>query len=257
MPIPLAPSTVKFRDLRWRGRDLGQLVENLTNKRVRRTAAAHLDPDLRADMRPRLSGWKPSLGQRGSAQGHLKKHGVSAGDLFLFWGLFRHFDEQTGWASSRHHAIWGWLQVADVVSVDETVRGDSGGEWRWAQDHPHLAFESDPTNTLYVAAKHLSLPGIRASNRPGAGAFDFFAANRQLTAGDSPNTSTWALPPWFLPGPRPPLSFNSNPKRWTVRGNQLFLKAASRGQEFILEAREYPEAIPWAVALLAEGPTGR
>ena len=252
MPIPYEPSPVRFQDLRWREHELGNLVESLTQGKVRRSVGAHLDPDLRAEMRPRLPGWRPSLGQHRSARGHLHKHGVGAGDLFLFWGLFRRFDEQRGWSGRRAHIIWGWLQVGEVASVDETVRvARSRREWRWAGDHPHLAFEPDASNTLYVAAERLSLPGRAERDLPAAGTFDFSAPERQLTAVDARTPSRWSLPLWFLPGPRPPLSFHPRPEQWTVCGDRVLLQAAARGQEFILDTLDYPEAIPWAEELLA------
>ena len=252
MPIPYEPSPVRYEDLRWQGRELGALVERLTKGKVLRRTGAHLDPDLRTEMRPRLPGWKPSLGQHKIAQAHLKKHGVGTGDLFLFWGLFRRFDEQTGWAGERRHVIWGWLRVGEVVSVDETVRpGLARGEWRWLSDHPHLSFKRDPSNTLYVAADKLSLPGEKGRGLPGAGAFGFDAAERQLTRLDADSPLTWSLPSWFLPGCRSPLSYHRNPERWAVEGQRVALQAARRGQEFVLDTHEYPEAVGWTLGLLA------
>src|SRR5271165_5241514 len=182
MPIPYEPSPVRYENLRWRGRALGDLVETLTKGKVRRAQGAHLDPDLRPEMRPRLPGWKRSLGQHKAAQGHLKKNGVGAGDLFLFWGLFRRFHE-AGWVGQRRHVVWGWLQVGEVVSVDETVRPAlERGEWLWAADHPHLALKPDPSNTLYVAADHLVLDGDPVRGLAGAGVFDYASpGRRQLT----------------------------------------------------------------------------
>ena len=52
MPIPYERSPVRYADLRWRGRELGELVERLTRGKVRRTDWAHLDPDLRFDRHP-------------------------------------------------------------------------------------------------------------------------------------------------------------------------------------------------------------
>jgi len=255
MPIPYEPSPVRYEDLRWGAHELGDLVERLTKGKVRRTAGAHLDPDLRADMRPRLLGWKPCLGQHRIAQAHLKKNGVGPGDLFLFWGLFRQFNEQIGWIGKRRHVVWGWLQVAEVVSVDKTVRPAlARGQWRWAADHPHLAFKPDASNTLYVASENLSLPGEQVRGFPGAGAFDFDAAQRQLTAVDADTPLNWSLPFWFLPGRRPALSYHRKPERWTAKGDRVLLRASSRGQEFVLDTLEYPEAIAWARGLLTGAP---
>lgn len=252
MPIPYEPSTVQYQDLRWRGHELGDLVERLTQGKVGRTAGAHLDPDLRPEMRPRLPGWRPSLGQHKSAQGHLKKHGVGSGDLFLFWGLFRQFDEQTGWAAERRHVIWGWLQIGEVASVDKTVRPAlARGDFCWAADHPHLSFKPDSSNTLYVATEYLNLPLLGVRGLPGSGTFDVYNPKRQLTAVGAETPVTWALPLWFLPGIRQALSHHQNPDRWTVQSERVLLTAVSRGQEFILDTLEYPEAIAWAAGLIS------
>jgi Nucleotide modification associated domain 3 len=254
MPIPYEPSPVCYEELEWRERDLGELVERLTRRKILRTAGAHLDPDLREGMRRRPAGWKPSLGQHKIAQAHLRKHGVGPGDLFLFWGLFRAFEEKTGWTGERRHVIWGWLQVGEVASVDDTVRPAlTRRQWRWAADHPHLCFKRDPTNTLYVATEKLTLAGKQVRDLPGAGAFDFEAPHRRLTWADAPSPMCWSLPEWFLPGTRQPLSYHGNPARWSMRDGRVELQAARRGQEFILDTLEYPEAIAWAADML-QGP---
>lgn len=173
LPIPDDRSPVRYRDLNWRGRNVGDLVERLTKGKVRGDHGAHLDPDLQPDMLKRLEGWRPVLGQCAAAQGHLRNQGVGVGDLFLFWGLFRRVDENLHWFGLRLHMVWGWLKVGSVLSVDGEVRGERC--WSWARRHPHLAFEPDTTNTLYVAAETKS--GISD-----AGAFGHFDPARVLTA---------------------------------------------------------------------------
>jgi len=111
------------------------------------------------------------LGQHGNAQGHLRNQGVGVGDLFPFWGSFRAVDDELRWVRKAEHYIWGWLQIRAVVSVDKVVR-NGGKKWRWAEAHPHFAFPRDSTNTLYVAAKRLSLPGEGLAATPGSGVFE-------------------------------------------------------------------------------------
>jgi hypothetical protein len=253
MPIPYARSPVRYSDLEWRGRKIGELVEQLTRGRVPRTSYAHLDPDLRPEMRARDSGWRACLGQHKAAQAHLAKNGVGIGDLFLFWGLFRRFHEDGRWSGERVHVLWGWLQVGDVVQVDAVRERLASPEWRWAESHPHLEFDPDASNTLYVAASSLKLPDGSSSGLPGAGTFDWHAAERQLTAEGSDRPGAWALPMWFLPGERSPLSYHRNAARWTSNGKHALLQAANRGQEFVLDTREYPDAIDWAGRLISSG----
>jgi hypothetical protein len=249
LPIPDRTSPVRYRDLEWRGRNVGELVERLTGGRRRASDGAHLDPDLRAGARPRLRGWRPTLGQIAAAQGHLRNRGVGAGDLFLFFGLFRAVDLALRWTGPPVHVVWGWLQVAAVASVDRSVRPLAGSRWRWAADHPHLAFRPEPSNTLYVAADRLTIPGCVPAT-PGAGAFDVFAPRRRLTAPAARTASRWSLPRFLLPSGRRALTYHGDPARWSASGDAVLLVAASRGQEFVLDTSEYPDAVAWAAALL-------
>ena len=247
LPIPDKNSPIRYRDLIWRGRNIGDVVERLTKGKQRGHYAAHLDPDVRPELRDRAPGWKPLLGQHGSAQGHLRNQEVGVGDLFLFWGLFRAVDGDLNWVGPRLHVIWGWLRVGAAAAVEDVVRPGIGGDWSWAADHPHLAFGTDATNTLYVAADRLQL---RGGDQAGAGVFDFFAPSRQLTAPGSTSPLTWVLPGWFLPEGRPALSYHGKPSCWTKRGGVALLRVAARGQEFVLDASEYPEAEEWALGLI-------
>lgn len=248
LPIPDKTSPVRYRDLEWRGRNLGDVVEALTRGKVRSAFGAHLDPDLRPELRPRAPGWQPVLGQHAAAQGHLRNHGVGPGDLFLFWGLFREVDDALAWAGPPFHAVWGWLAVGEVAGVDATVRPGADAAWRWAADHPHLSFAPDPANTLYVATARL---GAAAAAPPGSGVFDDFQEALRLTAELGRKPGTWRLPLAFWPGSRPPLSYHSRPERWTRRKDHALLDSAARGQEFVLDGDAYPEAVAWATDLIA------
>ena len=251
LPIPDRGSPVRYCDLRWRGRDVGALVETLTAGNQRAGYRAHLHPDLRADIRSRPSGWKPVLGVRRAAQGHLRNQGVAKGDVFFFWGLFREVDDHLRWVGPPMHVIWGWLQIGVVAAVDDVVRPSLGtDEWRWASDHPHLAVVGDPNNTLYVAADRFHLPDMRDGKTPGAGVFDLFSPARRLTAPDAGRVSQWRLPAWFMPEGRPPLSYHGDTKRWTADRQYVQLDATSRGQEFVLDLDHYPEALEWMAGIV-------
>jgi hypothetical protein len=250
LPIPDRGSPVRYADIRWRGSDLGGLVERLTGGALRGRLGAHLDPDLRRDARPRSPGWRPVLGQVGAAQGHLRNQGVAPGDLFLFFGLFREVDARLRWIGRPRHVVWGWLAVDAIVGVDETVRpARTRRDWAWAAGHPHLALPRDPSNTLYVAREQLELLGARFD---GAGVFESFHPSRQLTATDAGTPSSWRLPAAFLPAGGPVLSYHP-PERWTRAGPEVLLRAAGRGQEFVLDLTRCPGALEWAVSLLAGG----
>ncbi len=58
LPIPDKRSPIRYQDLNWRGRNLGEVVVKLTRGKQRSDYRAHLDPDLREDICPREPGWR-------------------------------------------------------------------------------------------------------------------------------------------------------------------------------------------------------
>ena len=204
LPIPDKASPIRYQDLSWDGTSVGPLVAALTKGRIPATHFAHLDPDVNPGSLPRDPGWRALFGQDGSAQGHLAKQGVTVGDLFLFFGLFR---PVTGSGSSTRplraaparHVLWGWLQVGSIIGVDACPAGDLP----WARYHPHFHRPPSRSNTLYLAADRLDLPG--APEVAGAGHFPRYRDPLQLTAADARRAGTGTCPGGCTPetgGPR-------------------------------------------------------
>lgn len=183
LPIPDKQSRIRYQDIRWQEYDLGTIVSDLTGGRIPPSYFAHLDPDLNRESLPRHTEWRPLFGQTGAAQGHLGKNSVQAGDLFLFFGLFRNVIEagetlQWDRRSRPRHVLWGWLQIEKVVDLSSCDRS----EYDWAAYHPHFHWNSDKNNTLYVAQRRLAIPGVTAM---GAGVFQRFRERLVLSAPDA------------------------------------------------------------------------
>ncbi len=255
LPIPDKSAPHTYTGLRWApGLSMGDLIRDLAPTRVRPDHFAHLDPDIDPGTVPRQKGWRPLFGQSGSSQTHLAKAGVGAGDLFLFFGLFRQAKHEDGRLSfiravKPAHVLFGWLQVDSICAAD-----DCRAELRWAGDHPHFHSPPDPRNVVYVARDKLDLPGLDA-RLPGAGLFTQYAPHLRLTAPGA-STSEWLLPAWFEPvGNRPPLTYHGDRNRWTRDGDRVRLRSVGRGQEFVLDASTYPEAAGWLAGLFNK--TGR
>ncbi|MFG6178187.1 hypothetical protein ACGTN6_13150 [Halomonas sp. THAF12] len=252
LPIPDARATAAYEDITQQGEPLGPLVADLTRGKIAPSARAHLDPDLRADQRPRAPGWRPLFGQMGAAQSHLRNQGVGPGDLFLFFGLFRDVERVDGrWrfvsASRPRHVLWGWLQVADILALGDHLPVG----FEWAHDHPHCQHLGTPRNMLYIASPRLTSDG-RDVGLPGAGIFSRYATRHRLTAPNAETVSAWELPAWFQPRKgQPPLTYHADPRRWRRCSDRVALQAVARGQEFVLDGEQYPEAIPWARELIA------
>ncbi len=249
LPIPDPLSPLRYGELQG---CVARMVADLTRGRLGSGDPVHLDPDLVRSARPRHRGWRPVLGQAGAAQGHLAAQGVAAGDLFLFFGLFRPVEQRGGrWrfvpGSRSQHQLWGWLQVGEVRRVSELTPQ----ERRWCAYHPHCHGERAANNTLYLAAPKLTLPGW-ASELPGAGTLTGCGPELVLTAPEATSPSLWRLPAAFMPmGGRSPLTYHQRSDRWRRVGDECRLRSAARGQEFVLETADYPGVQAWLVELLS------
>jgi|SRR3990172_1294734 len=252
LPIPDKQSSIRYGDIHWQEYNLGSLVSNLTDGRIPASHFAHLDPDVNSESLSRHSEWLPIFGQTGAAQGHLRKNGVQAGDIFLFFGLFCNVINSTGklaWdtRSPLRHVLWGWLQIDKVLKID----GCNLSEYEWAKYHPHFHRNSDKNNTLYIARRYLTLPGVSLEGLVGASVFPQFSERLALTAPAATAPSQWELPQWFYPRDgKCPLTYHSDLVRWQRTENGTRLNAVARGQEFILDTRDFPEAVEWLKGLL-------
>jgi len=253
-PIPDKNSPVRYKDINCQGLNLGNLVNELTGGKQRPDYFAHLDPDINRDSLPRLPGWRPIFGQTGVSQGHLRNLGVGPGDLFLFFGLFQNVvleGNRYTWdkTSSPRHAIWGWLQIDDIIRVADCDRS----QYAWAQNHPHFHRISGNNNTIYIGRNYLKISGMNTQEIFGAGVFTRFSDYLQLTEPGSPSPCYWRLPEWCYPKDgKVPLTYHPRLSDWQKGEGFTRLKAASRGQEFVLDCDEYSAAIDWVVYELSE-----
>ena len=124
-------------------------------------------------------------------------------------------------------------------------------ELPWVSYHPHLNREPGPKNTLYVATERLSLPGIANRGCPGAGLFDQHSESLRLSAAASRRPGQWLLPSWFHPDDRSShLTYPGNLSRWSRTADGVVLEAVSRGQEFVLDCGDCPEAYDWIAGII-------
>jgi len=125
LPIPSSLDTINYDDLLApMGKSVKQVIDELDDGARIFGKGAHADPELIQGQRPRKKGWRHSLGQISQASGHLRNQDVGAGDLFLFYGWFRHTKLENGHLKFRkdlpgYHAIHGYLEIDEVISANE------------------------------------------------------------------------------------------------------------------------------------------
>ena len=246
-PETLSPHC--YGDLSFDGESVANVLVQLSDGRLGAQDRVHNDPDLDAGAMPRLRGWKPILGQVGSAQTHLERNGVCPGDLFLFFGWFREIEKfndcwQFCCSAPDIHVIFGWLQIERIAHPNAEL----AEELPWASYHPHFHGNWSTNNALYIATDRLILGGKKLAT-VGGGTYRDFKSARQLTA-PGRTRSWWELPDVFFPdGDKTPLSYHSNMNRWHIENGRVLLKSAARGQEFVLDMKEYPGVKDWVEEL--------
>jgi Nucleotide modification associated domain 3 len=275
LPIPYK-SGVSYADIRTGLSEfdrVGKLVEELTKGKIKASSQAHLDPDLNALSISRVAGWRGTFGQSSSQQVHLDNNYVESGDLFLFFGLFRRVERtapgklQFVKGEPRKHVIFGWLSVDQKYELPNksNQKASSPELPAWATCHAHVEhsdIEPKP-NALYTAARKLDCD----SNCPGWGLFSKYKNELCLSHPNPPKDergrpkdlpSLWQLPAWMYPWIEPnkergPLSYHKKRTRWTkFDHSHVTLQSVGRGQEFVLNSDQYPEAQAWAVNLIKD-----
>jgi hypothetical protein len=247
LPIPAKedmPSPTRYGDL---SALLQAAASDLTGGKLGGDEFCHLDPDIdpEALRNGRPPGWRGAFGQRSGPLSLLKNEGVTKGDLFLFWGVFREAKLQGTWryVGPRRNLIFGWLQVESIEPV-VTPETDLLARYPWLSQHPHVRPGWGTRNAVFLGRELLSfgdgsLPGYGVFRRP-----------FMLTANGAKRASEWTVPAWLNPqlGGVERITFHSE-KNWLSDGN---LRAAYRGQEFVVDVGDRADARDWTIRLIGE-----
>jgi len=255
LPIPSNHDSATLADLAYADIDTAQLIADLSGGKHGMATRVHMDPDLDSVSALRPSGWRPSLGQTGAAQSHLNLRGIKDGDLFMFFGWFRQTERTGGrWRFAQGapdmHVLFGWLEVGEVLAI-VTGREQALAQHPWTALHPHMAspqWYTDERNTLYLARPTSAILGGDAI---GGGRFPLMRPSLQLTK-PGRSRSIWSLPPWFSPKGRAPLSYHPKQESWLDEHDSVTLRSAGKGQEFVIDGKNYPELESWAHNLIRE-----
>ena len=193
LPIPSENDELSFNDMQYHEHKYSDILKLLAPGR--QYDNCHLDPDIRTDVRVKATvDWKPAFGQIGAAQTYLSHKGLSAGDLFLFFGWFKQTTGSIADGTLRYvpkapslHIIFGYMEIAEIIMNDEIPEIN----YYW---HPHGSGKrlEEKTNAMYLPAKKLTFDKTRC----GWGVFDY-SDKRVLTLAEK--KATWREIPCLLP----------------------------------------------------------
>ena len=141
-----------------------------------------------------VKGWKPAFGQINQSASYLINNQIVSGDLFLFFGNFRHVVKSHGkykfarrnenpadsYYGKEMQVIWGYLQVGEIISDPKEQE-----KFFW---HPHACEKrlfKEKNNIIFTAKENLSF----APNMPGYGIFSY-DKKRVLSMPEKPK-ATW------------------------------------------------------------------
>lgn len=240
-PIPVQGEVgIKSERLSIDGVSLKMLFDQLGHREI--DLVHHLDPDLDAyridEMTSKSCG---VFGQSGAAATHLINQGIGPGDLFLFFGTFRRVEVIQGRyrylkGETPFHALWGFLEVGEVVSVDDAANKIDKSEK--LSSHPHWANRKhkayEKNNRLFVASNY--------------GTFRY-TDNLRLTAQGEHRKSVWDLPLSFAEA-----DLTYHPNGGTINNNRFRIKTAAIGQEFVFSVSKNQEV--WIRKLIEDGMGG-
>jgi len=237
LPIPDEKGNNTFASLRWGEMSYYDIISSLNPRtKWRADSLCHLDPDIRKEVKDRLPGWRPAFGQSGSALSHLRKQGVTTGDLFLFFGWFKATEirnEELAYKKDApdQHIIYGYMQIGNIVKVGSKIP-------EWLKEHPHIADKKDRNNEL----NDVFLPSDTLSFLPELKGCDvlYYRPDRVLTKVGM-SRGCWDLPSFFKD-----MEISYHPNPW----KKDCFKSAGRGQEFVMDAT--PEIIDWAKQIIEQ-----
>ena len=198
MPIPSDDyNDVPYSDISYEGSSYAEILKQICPRKTYKKC--HLDPDIRDNRLKKPSGWRPAFGQMGAAQGLLVNAGVEVGDIFLFFGWFRHIEETNNgyrfvprnpdnfYYGNDMQVVFGYMQVGEIITDQEKIK-----KYYW---HPHssAAHTGGVNNTLYLPSERLSLN----QSLKGYGTLDY-REDRVLTMKDK-GRATWNEYEFLMP----------------------------------------------------------
>ena len=239
IPIPVKGQEkgIQYKDLQHSEISYQRLIKQLQIPIRRKTC--HFDPDLNPMTLERARSWKPCLGHHGAAVQHLFNQGIAVGDVFLFFGSFRHVKQAKykQWnfikESPKQHIVYGFLRIGKILNLKDKAERDEAIHLGY-ENHPHVQNDYKGQNVLFVAS----------DAETGSGLFTY---NQELVLTQAGSTkSIWELPAFFYDLK---ISRHEKRERFSLKNDKTILKTVGIGQEFVVEENEL--VTQWANALIS------
>ena len=232
VPIPQKrQSPFRYRDIRFNEFAVEDILSLIGAKSISGKDFCHNDP--------LLSGKIGIFGQAGGAQGELDNFGIEKGDLFLFFGWFKQYQQK---GPDLHH-LFGWLEVEKIIKGNlEILKFLSKN----GLSHPHGTedIKQYKNNTIYIASRNLTFSDS-VRDLKGHGRFKKTAKELILTE-KGKTRSNWRFPQEYFSETK---NLFRNRLKWKDEKNCL-VNCFGIGQEFILNVHDNPSVADWASHLI-------
>ena len=140
LPIPEGGSSLFYHQLKLHGSglDFFSIIRQLGAKQF---SECHMDPVLNPSVYglDEKDGWSPAFGQDDIALIHLLKQNVKKGDIFLFFGRFKHAnisgDSIKYMKDKEFHAIYGFMEIGEIINIKTQL---TAAQKKIYKNHPHV-----------------------------------------------------------------------------------------------------------------------
>ena len=228
VPIPGKRNRKKYQELdfRYENEPIQAILNDLTRKSIKINGKrkscdyfddkfiCHLDPLVMEDGENQYM----TLGQVGSALGHLKNQNVQVGDIFLFYGFFREVEQTTIWRYKNNaknlHLIFAYMKIDKIVNVNENL----SAKYQFLKNHPHFdeSFRKKYRENYIFLGQNFRM-------------FDYDTKRVLTDLNNYKKTSRWKLPINFDFS-----NYISYIKSVKVIENNAYISHKGPGQEFVV-----------------------
>jgi len=146
IPIPSKINDDYYKDLAFKYNNvhISKILNDLTNNQIKINGktkkADYTLPKFKCHYDPQIMNEYFTLGQTGSALGHLNNQNVGVGDIFLFYGLFQkveYINNKWQYIDRPFHYIFAYMEIEDVLEVNNS-KILIPKKYEFLRKHPHL-----------------------------------------------------------------------------------------------------------------------